>query len=191
VAEAIVDRLEPVQVDHHQGRPDAAPAHPTESRRKPFLGVPSERGGAPMNVDGILRAKGARVVTIRPDATVTDLVRGLRDERIGAMVVSADGHHVDGIVSERDVVRALADRGPAAIEARVSDIMTTAVTTCSLGDDVKSLMDLMTRHRIRHIPVVQGNVIAGIVSIGDVVKSRLDEIGTETSVLREAYLGAR
>lgn len=144
-----------------------------------------------MDVDGILRAKGARVITIHPDATVADLVRGLRDERIGAMVVSDDGHHVDGIVSERDVVHAIADRGPAAIQARVGDIMTTTVTTCSLHDDVKSLMDLMTRHRIRHIPVIEGNVIAGIVSIGDVVKNRLDEMATETSVLREAWLGAR
>jgi CBS domain-containing protein len=144
-----------------------------------------------MNVEGILRAKGARVVTIRPDATVAELVRGLRDERIGAMVVSKDGSHVDGIVSERDVVHALADTGAAAINARVSGIMTTPVMTCAPTDSVKSLMELMTRHRIRHLPVVEGDMVAGIVSIGDVVKNRLDEMSTETSVLREAYLGAR
>ena len=144
-----------------------------------------------MNVEGILRAKGARVVTIRPDATVAELVRGLRDERIGAMVVSEDGSHVDGIVSERDVVHALADTGAAAINARVSDIMTTPVMTCAPSDSVKSLMELMTRHRIRHLPVVEGDMVAGIVSIGDVVKNRLDEMSTEASVLREAYLGAR
>ena len=144
-----------------------------------------------MNVEGILRAKGARVVTIRPDATIADLVRGLRDERIGAMVVSEDGHHIDGIVSERDVVHALADRGAAAIHGRVAEIMTTPVTTCAMSDPVKSLMELMTRQRIRHLPVVEGGVCAGIVSIGDVVKNRLDEMATEASVLREAYLGAR
>jgi len=144
-----------------------------------------------MNVEGILRAKGARVVTIRPDATVAELVRGLRDERIGAMVVSKDGSHVDGIVSERDVVHALADTGAAAINARVSGIMTTPVMTCAPTDSVKSLMELMTRHRIRHLPVVERDMVAGIVSIGDVVKNRLDEMSTETSVLREAYLGAR
>jgi CBS domain-containing protein len=144
-----------------------------------------------MNVEGILRAKGARVVTIRPDATVAELVQGLRNERIGAMVVSENGHHVDGIVSERDVVRALADIGAAAIQARVADIMTTPVTTCAPTDSVKSLMELMTKQRIRHVPVVEHGVIAGIVSIGDVVKNRLDEMATEASVLREAYLGSR
>ena len=144
-----------------------------------------------MNVEGILRAKGARVVTIRPDATVAELARGLRDERIGAMVVSEDGSHVDGIVSERDIVHALATTGAVAINARVADIMTTPVMTCAPTDSVKSLMELMTRHRIRHLPVVDQGVVTGIVSIGDVVKNRLDEMSTETSVLREAYLGAR
>jgi CBS domain-containing protein len=144
-----------------------------------------------MNVEGILRAKGARVVTIKPDASVADLVRGFSDERIGAMVVSVDGHHVDGIVSERDVVRGLADVGPDVVRRRVADIMTITVTTCSPTDSVKSLMELMTRLRIRHVPVVVDGRLAGIVSIGDVVKNRLDEMATETSVLREAYLGAR
>jgi CBS domain-containing protein len=144
-----------------------------------------------MNVEGILRAKGAKVVTIRPDAMVADLAQGLRDERIGAMVVSEDGHHVDGIVSERDVVWALATVGAGALRARVADIMTTPVTTCAPADPVKSLMELMTRHRIRHVPVVDHGALVGIVSIGDVVKNRLDEMATETSVLREAYLGAR
>jgi CBS domain-containing protein len=144
-----------------------------------------------MDVQGILRAKGARVVTIKPDATVADLVRGLRDEQIGAMVVSDDGERINGIVSERDVVRALAEVGERAVGQRVADIMTNTVTTCSPTDSVKSLMELMTRHRFRHVPVVENGRLVGIVSIGDVVKSRLDEIATESSVLREAYLGAR
>ena len=144
-----------------------------------------------MNVEGILRAKGGKVVTIRPDATVADLVRGLRDERIGAMVVSEDGYHVDGIVSERDVVRALAADGGRVVERLVAEIMTREVMTCAPTDPVKSLMELMTHRRIRHLPVVANGVLVGIVSIGDVVKNRLDEMATETSVLREAYLGAR
>lgn len=144
-----------------------------------------------MNVQGILQAKGAGVVTIRPDATVAELVAGLRGERIGAMVVSQDGERIDGIVSERDVVLALAAVGGRAVEQRVVDIMTRSVRTCAPSDSVKSLMELMTRHRIRHLPVVDNGQLVGIVSIGDVVKARLDEMATETGVLREAYLGAR
>jgi CBS domain-containing protein len=144
-----------------------------------------------MNVDGILRAKGTRVATIRPDATVVDLLRRLRDENVGAMVVSDDRHHLDGIVSERDVVRALAQSGGRVLQQRVSEIMTTEVTTCSPADSVKALMELMTTHRIRHLPVLSNGLLVGIISIGDVVKNRLDEMATETSVLRETYLGAR
>jgi CBS domain-containing protein len=144
-----------------------------------------------MNVDGILRSKGARVVTIRPDASVADLVAGLRDAGIGAMVVSADGRAVDGIVSERDVVRALAQHGGRVVDRPVSDLMTRNVVTCSPGDSVKQLMSEMTRRRIRHLPVVDNGALAGIVSIGDVVKNRLEEMETETNVLREAYIGRR
>ena len=144
-----------------------------------------------MGVDGILRAKGTRVATIKPDATVVDLLRGLRDEGIGAMVVSDDGYHLDGIVSERDVVRALARVGARVLQQPVSEIMSTEVMTCSPTDSVKSVMELMTRHRIRHLPVMSNGRLAGIISIGDVVKNRLDEMATETSVLRETYLGGR
>ena len=142
-----------------------------------------------MNVDGILRAKGARVVTIGPDASVAELVAGLRDAGIGAMVVSADGRTVEGIVSERDVVRALAQHGSAVVNRRVSDLMTRNVVTCSPRDSVKQLMIEMTRRRVRHLPVVEDGALVGIVSIGDVVKNRLEEMETETNVLREAYIG--
>jgi CBS domain-containing protein len=144
-----------------------------------------------MNVDGILRVKGSTVMTIPPDATVASLVRGLRDERIGAMVVSQDGTTVDGIVSERDVVRGLAESGARILDRRVQEIMTTPVSTCSPGDAVKTVMETMTLRRIRHLPVVSDGRLVGIVSIGDVVKNRLDEMATETSVLREAYLAGR
>ena len=141
-----------------------------------------------MNVEGILRAKGAAVVTIRPDATIGDLVHGLREERIGAMVVSEDGTSVLGIISERDVVRGLADRGPRILEATVAELMTRDVVSCTPRDTVKQVMAQMTKRRIRHIPVLADGALSGIVSIGDVVKNRLEEIETETNILREAYI---
>jgi CBS domain-containing protein len=144
-----------------------------------------------MNVEGILRSKGAAVVTIKPDATVRDLVDGLREERIGAMVVSEDGRSVLGIISERDVVRGLAERGPRVLDAAVADLMTRNVVSCTPKDTVKQVMAEMTRRRIRHLPVVTDGVLTGIVSIGDVVKNRLEEMETETNVLREAYIARK
>ena len=144
-----------------------------------------------MSVEAILRAKGAAVVTIRPDATIGDLVNGLRDQRIGAMVVSEDGHSLLGIISERDVVRGLADVGPRVLDAPVAKLMTREVISCSPRDTVKHVMAEMTKRRIRHLPVVADGVLCGIVSIGDVVKNRLEELETETNVLREVYLGRK
>jgi CBS domain-containing protein len=144
-----------------------------------------------MNVDGILRAKGANVVTIRPDASVGQLVDGLREERIRAMVVSEDGRTVLGIVSERDVVRGLADRGARILEVPVAELMTRQVFSCTPQDSVKHVMEEMTRRRIRHLPVITDGALSGIVSIGDVVKNRLEEMETETNVLREAYIGRK
>ena len=141
-----------------------------------------------MNVDGILRAKGATVVTIGPDHTIADLVRGLREERIGAMVVSEDGRSVLGIISERDVVRGLAERGPRILDVQVSELMTRDVVSCAPRDTVKQVMAEMTRRRIRHLPVIAEGVLCGIVSIGDVVKNRLDEVEMEANVLRDAYI---
>jgi CBS domain-containing protein len=144
-----------------------------------------------MNVEGILRTKGASVVTIRPDATIADLVQGLREDRIGAMVVSEDGRSILGIISERDVVRGLAERGARVMEAPVAELMTQHVVTCTPRDTVKQVMAEMTKRRVRHIPVLADGVLSGIVSIGDVVKNRLEEIETETNVLREAYIGRK
>ena len=141
-----------------------------------------------MDVDGILRAKGATVVTIRPDATIRELVQSLRDERIGAIVVSEDGRSVQGIISERDVVRGLAERGPRILDVQVSELMTRDVVSCAPRDTVKQVMAEMTRRRIRHLPVIAEGVLCGMVSIGDVVKNRLEEMETETNVLREVYI---
>ena len=144
-----------------------------------------------MNVETILRDKGDWVATIRPDATVAEAVDTLHKERIGALVVSEDGEGVVGVISERDIVSALSEYGEDLLSRTVDEIMTRNVITCGPGDTVGELMAEMTNRRIRHLPVVKDGRLHGIVSIGDVVKNRLDEMETEASVLREAYLGAR
>jgi CBS domain-containing protein len=142
-----------------------------------------------MNVETILRNKGMRVATIRADATVTDAVEMLRQHGIGALVVSDDGAAVDGMLSERDIVFALARYGAEFLDFPVADIMTRAVVTCAPDDSVAELMAEMTNRRIRHLPVVRNDRLCGIVSIGDLVKSRLDEIEYEASSLRSFIAG--
>ncbi len=143
-----------------------------------------------MKVRDILGDKGRRVVTIRPDASVSTAVHRLVLERIGALVVSEDGRRVAGIISERDVVGALAKDGAELLAPghRVADLMTKHVFTCTLDDTIKQLMAEMTRRRIRHIPVLENGELAGIVSIGDVVKNRMGEVELEATVLRDAYI---
>jgi CBS domain-containing protein len=142
-----------------------------------------------MRIADVLRSKGATVVTVTPDMTVRDLVAMLAEHRIGATVVSADGGSVDGIVSERDVVRALAARGAAALSERVADIMTSEVRTCKPDASVNDLMRTMTEGRFRHVPVVVEGRLSGIVSIGDVVKTRIGELETERESL-ERYISS-
>jgi CBS domain-containing protein len=143
-----------------------------------------------MKVREILDAKGQGVVTIRSDATLSTAVHRLALERIGALVVSDDGARIAGILSERDVVAGLARDGADLLAAgrRVAELMTRNVATCGPDDTVKHLMAEMTRRRVRHLPVVVGDRLVGIVSIGDVVKSRLGEVELEATVLREAYI---
>jgi CBS domain-containing protein len=143
-----------------------------------------------MNVETILRNKGSSVTTIRPEATIAEAVDTLRRDRIGALVVSEDGESVDGIVSERDIVSALADRGSDLLSRSVDDIMTRNVITCEPDDTVGELMAEMTNRRIRHFPVVAGGRLCGIVSIGDLVKNRLDEVEFEARSLRSFIAGA-
>jgi CBS domain-containing protein len=126
---------------------------------------------------------------VRPDVTVRALVGLLAEHGVGALVVSTDGVHVDGIVSERDVVRALAAVGPDLLDQRVTTIMTTAVYTAAMEDTVSDLAAEMTERRIRHVPVCVDHKIAGIVSIGDVVKERIDELQQERDQL-EAYIAS-
>ncbi|MFA1547247.1 CBS domain-containing protein [Actinomadura chokoriensis] len=132
-----------------------------------------------MRIRDILRRKGDTVATVRPDATVRQLLAILAEHNIGAVVVSPDGASISGIVSERDVVRRLHDRGAGLLDRPVSDIMTAEVRSCAPGDRVEDLRLTMTEHRFRHVPVVEDGRLAGIVSIGDVVKSAIDELESE------------
>jgi len=137
-----------------------------------------------MNVETILRNKGNWVATIRPNATIADAVDMLHRERIGAIVVSEDGNSVDGILSERDIVIALAEQAADLLSRTVDEIMTRNVITCGPGDTVGELMAEMTNRRIRHFPVVAESLKKSIVSIGDLVKNRLDEVEFEAQSLR-------
>jgi CBS domain-containing protein len=138
----------------------------------------------------LLADKGASVATIRGDATVADAVEELSRHKVGALVVSADDQRIDGIVSERDVVRRMSDLGVSVVDELVSSIMSSTVHTCSPDDDTESLMRTMTERRIRHVPVVRDGRLCGIVSIGDVVKSRIEELEKNRSELIE-YISAR
>lgn len=137
-----------------------------------------------MQLEIVLQHKNPGVETIRPDDTVAHLVRRLADLRIGALVVSSDGSTVSGIVSERDIVRHLADDGAAVLDRPVSAIMTTSVQCAPPNATTADLMGLMTESRIRHVPVLdEAETMIGIVSIGDVVKSRLGELQEERDAL--------
>jgi len=143
-----------------------------------------------MRISEVIRRKGDDVVTIRPEATVTDLLALLAERNIGAVVVSSDdGHTVAGIVSERDVVRHLNNYGSRVLANRVETLMTTEVLTCSVDDDLRTLAMRMTDARIRHLPVVEDGQLRAIVSIGDIVKNRIDELQAENEHLTDYVHG--
>jgi CBS domain-containing protein len=139
-----------------------------------------------MRIQELLNGKGSDVVTVTSDATIGQLVQVLADHRIGAVVVVDDGA-ITGIISERDVVRAIPDGIDGLLERPVSGLMTKDVRSCAPTDDVQTLAAQMTEHRMRHLPVVDGDSLVGIVSIGDIVKSRLDELQSERDHL-ESYI---
>ena len=136
-----------------------------------------------MRIADVLRNKGSAVATISPDTTVTELLAGMAQHNIGAMIVMGS-EGLLGIVSERDVVRRLNERGADLLKLPVSEIMTTVVVTCAPGDAVDDLSALMTENRVRHVPVIDNGQLAGIVSIGDVVKTRMDELKSEREQLQ-------
>jgi CBS domain-containing protein len=146
-----------------------------------------------MNVANLLkRKKNSAVLTVRPEDTIMKLAQLLRVEDVGAMIVSHDGTSVDGIISERDIVRALAVDEGRILSLPVSSLMTTGVVTCSPDDSIADIAHLMTEHRVRHVPVRDArHRLVGIVSIGDVLKHRVDEVQFEATVLRDIAIAAR
>jgi len=138
-----------------------------------------------MYVSAILANKGAEVVTARTDTTIGQAVRRLAEKKIGVLVISDDDKTVAGILSERDIVQAVVDKGAQVEAASVTVYMSADVVTCMPTDTISSLMELMTERRIRHLPVLESGVLAGIVSIGDIVKHRLAEIESEADALRQ------
>ncbi len=140
-----------------------------------------------MRITDVLRDKGAAVVSVPPDLSVADLLAVLASHGIGAAVVSVDGQRVDGIVSERDVVRALAERGHAVLQEQVRAICTVDVHTVGPDARLEELMRVMTEQRVRHVPVVVDGTLQGIVSIGDIVKRRMVELEQERAAL-SAYI---
>jgi CBS domain-containing protein len=145
-----------------------------------------------MRISDVLRVKGTQVVTVPPDTRVRRLLAVLAEHGIGAVVVSRDGAAVDGIASERDIVRALAQRGAAVMSEPVTAIYTAEVHTVTAQAPIEEVMRMMTERRVRHVPVVgEGGGLRGIVSIGDVVKIRIGELETERTALADYITGSR
>ena len=138
-----------------------------------------------MTVKAILARKGADVATIEPNATLSTAVLMLAKRKIGALVVTGADRRVVGIISERDIVRTLAENGSQALERAIAEVMTRKVVTCSEGDTVAALMERMTEGKFRHVPVVEQSRLVGIVSIGDVVRLRVEEMEHDTAALQE------
>jgi CBS domain-containing protein len=141
-----------------------------------------------VQISQLLRRKGREVATIDGSESVRTALAVLAEKGIGALVVSSDGRRLDGIIDERDIVRAYVRFGADLAGKSVADLMREEVVSCTPDEPVRQVMSKMTRHRVRHVPVVDGGVIAGIVSIGDVVKSRLEELELEKDVMRDAYM---
>jgi CBS domain-containing protein len=143
-----------------------------------------------MAVSHILSVKGRNVFTVRPTETIESIVKVLGEKRIGAVVVIDDGGHIKGIVSERDIVRHIAIEGASILKKTAATIMTSNVHTCQEGDSEQELMALMTAKRIRHLPVVTAGKLAGMISIGDVVKFRIEAIEREAEEMKAYISGA-
>ena len=138
-----------------------------------------------MTVKAILSRKGGDIVTIAPTATLTAAVKLLAERRIGAIIVTGPDNRVAGILSERDIVRTLSERGTAALDENVGTVMTRKVTTCTEADTIASIMERMTEGKFRHLPVVDQGRLVGVISIGDVVKYRIEEVVHDADALRE------
>lgn len=143
-----------------------------------------------IHIGAILDNKGHKVFTLRPNASVQEALRELKAHGVGALVVSDTGQDIAGILSERDIVRILAETGADALETPIAEIMTTTVTTCSREDTSDHVMSMMTEGRMRHVPVVEDGIMVGVVSIGDVVKAYTDELEVTKSALEDYVTGS-
>ena len=141
-----------------------------------------------MTARTILKRKGTDTVTIHDGELIATAVNVLAQENIGALIVTDDVERVMGVLTERDIVRSLSHRGAQTLKRTVHELMKSQTATCTLDDNVKDLMQIMTRQRVRHLPVMEDGVLRGIVSIGDLLKHRLEEIETEQQVLRERLM---
>ncbi len=137
-----------------------------------------------MNVASILKSKGRAVSTVRPNATLLDVTKKLGPKKIGAIVVVGENGHVTGIISERDIIRAISEKGASALNLMVSEVMTRNVVSCQETSELDELMETMTKGRFRHLPVVEDDALVGIISIGDVVKYHVAEVEMEVSAMR-------
>ncbi|HEX6194970.1 MAG TPA: CBS domain-containing protein [Jiangellaceae bacterium] len=144
-----------------------------------------------MRVADVIRGKGSKVITVTPDTDVRTLINTLAEHKIGAVVVSVDGVSIDGIVSERDIVRALAARGAAIVSEPVQSIMTPDVRTCEMDTHIDELMTMMTKGRFRHLPILVDGRLGGLVSIGDIVKYRVGELEEEREALSKYITSER
>jgi signal-transduction protein with cAMP-binding, CBS, and nucleotidyltransferase domain len=140
-------------------------------------------------ISNILKVKGRNVTTARPDDSVQEIANRLAQRKIGAIVIVGDNGVVDGIISERDLIRVIAQHGAQALQMKVTDVMTHNVVTCSLSTPVDETMEQMTRGRFRHLPVIEDGALIGIVSIGDIVKHHIAEVELEVSAMR-GYLAS-
>jgi CBS domain-containing protein len=143
-----------------------------------------------MTVNDVLLVKGDRVISIESTAAIAAAVRMLAQHRIGALLVTGAGHRIVGIISERDIVRVLHESGPAVLDTPVAEVMTRRVVTCERHDTIADIMARMTTGKFRHVPVVEHGRLAGLVSIGDVVKARLSQLEHEHDAMREYILTA-
>ena len=137
-----------------------------------------------MNIAQILKAKGRAVATVRPDAPLSEIISRLAQKRIGAIIVVGDNGEVAGIISERDIIRLIADHGARALSMQAKDGMTREVVCCSRQSTLDEIMEAMTNGRFRHLPVIEDDTLVGIISIGDVVKHHTAEVELEVSAMK-------
>ena len=143
-----------------------------------------------MKAEHILRRKGRRTITIAPDVPLKEASDTLSEYNIGALIVTTENEQVIGVLSERDIVRQISERGPVALRLSVEKVIDDEPATCTPDDNVKDLIEFVTRERVRHLPVLNDGTLDGIISVGDLLKTRMEEMETEKKVLRDRLMGS-